>query len=697
MISCPQFEARRAARTTRVTGVTTKTFEIQVHDDHLAKLAQARKPILAVAELIWNAVDADADEVIVTLHENDLGGLGRIDARDNGHGMPYAEAGRLFSGLGGSWKQFGSRRSKEKNRILHGKEGRGRLRAFALGRVVDWDVCYGAPAGRDLKTYRISMAADRLKKVDVYDESEAPSGRKRGVTVRISELAGSFPSLRAEGVTEELVQIFALYLRQYPDVAIVFDGRRIDPAAAVDVAEKYSLPSIVTDQGEAFDVELEVVEWKMPTERRLFFCNADGIPLDDIVAGIHAPGFDFTAYLKSEYFSKLVAENRLEIATLDAPTSRTLDAAKIALRDHFRKRSSERAAGLVERWQEEKVYPFEGDAASEVEEAERQVFNVVALNVNHFLPDFQDASERTKRFQFRLLRQAIESGPSDLFRILTDVLELPQEKRQELVQLLDRTTLSNIIGASKVISDRLEFLNGLETLVFDSEFKDAVRERAQLLRIVAENAWMFGEQYHLSVDDESLTQVLKKHLELAGREVEVDHEVRRPDGKRGIVDLMFSKNIQLAGSAEREHLVVELKRPNVKIDSEATTQLEGYAIAVAGDERFRGIPAKWVFWAVSSNVDAIVARRISQRDRAKGILFQDDQQPITIWVKTWSEVINDCKARLKFFADKLHYTPDRDSSLAHLRTTYYKYLADLFAIEDDSPSVGSPPKSPEVT
>jgi hypothetical protein len=32
--------------------VTTKTFEIQVHDDHLARLATVRKPILAVAELI---------------------------------------------------------------------------------------------------------------------------------------------------------------------------------------------------------------------------------------------------------------------------------------------------------------------------------------------------------------------------------------------------------------------------------------------------------------------------------------------------------------------------------------------------------------------------------------------------------------------------------------------------------------------
>jgi hypothetical protein len=37
---------------------------------------------------------------------------------------------------------------------------------------------------------------------------------------------------------------------------------------------------------------------------------------------------------------------------------------------------------------------------------------------------------------------------------------------------------------------------------------------------------------------------------------------------------MFSRSIQLAGSAEREHVIVELKRPDVKIDAEAAAQIE---------------------------------------------------------------------------------------------------------------------------
>jgi hypothetical protein len=277
-----------------------------------------------------------------------------------------------------------------------------------------------------------------------------------------------------------------------------------------------------------------------------------------------------------------------------------------------------------------KGLPYEGQPASAVEEAERQVFNVVALNVNHFLPNFQDSDEKNKRLQLRLLRHSIQHAPADLSKILTEVLDLPSEKRQELAELLDRTTLAHIIGASKIIADRLEFLQGLETLVFDTEFKHAVRERTQLHRIVAENAWMFGEQYHLSVDDQSLTEALKKHIAVKGREVEIDEPVMRADGTRGIVDLMFSRNIQLAGSEDREHLIVELKRPDVKIDADAAAQIESYAFAVADDERFRSVPAKWVFWAVSSDIDQVVARKVSQRDRARGILFQDEEQRINV-------------------------------------------------------------------
>jgi hypothetical protein len=138
--------------------------------------------------------------------------------------------------------------------------------------VVDWHVCYVVPGG--LRTYRIAMVKDHLKRVQVDDETPAACGLNRGVTVIVSELDREFRSLRDPAVTDELAQIFALYLRQYPTVQIYYAGTLIEPGAVEDHTQQYTLPDIATTDGEAFTASLEIVEWRMPTERRMFFATA---------------------------------------------------------------------------------------------------------------------------------------------------------------------------------------------------------------------------------------------------------------------------------------------------------------------------------------------------------------------------------------------------------------------------------------
>lgn len=219
--------------------MSIRSFEVQVQDDHLQRISQVRKPILAIAELIWNSLDADADSVNVNLHIDKFGGLRAIEVVDDGHGMPYSEAERLFSRLGGSWKRS-SRYSRAKRRILHGKEGRGRFRAFALGRVVDWHVRYAVNNG--LRAYDITIIKDHLRRVEVADEVPAAPGQKAGVTVIVTEPDREFRSLRSSSASDELAQIFALYLKQYPGIKIYLDHMIIDPSSVEDFSQKYDLP-----------------------------------------------------------------------------------------------------------------------------------------------------------------------------------------------------------------------------------------------------------------------------------------------------------------------------------------------------------------------------------------------------------------------------------------------------------------------
>ena len=122
-----------------------KTITVQVRDDHLEFLSRAR-PLAAISELIWNALDAEATEVRVEFIENSLGGVEMIRIRDNGHGLFIDHGLVAFKNLGGSWKEEGQRTAMRK-RLLHGKHGKGRFRAFALGNHVEWISIYDTPSG----------------------------------------------------------------------------------------------------------------------------------------------------------------------------------------------------------------------------------------------------------------------------------------------------------------------------------------------------------------------------------------------------------------------------------------------------------------------------------------------------------------------------------------------------------------------
>jgi hypothetical protein len=99
---------------------------------------------------------------------------------------------------------------------------------------------------------------------------------------------------------------------------------------------------------------------------------------------------------------------------------------------------------------------------------ERQVFDIVALNVNKHLQDFAEQSKRSKAFQLRMLRQAIERAPDELQHVLTEILDLPEKTQKELSRLLEEANLANVISASRLVADRLKFVHGLEAVLFDT-------------------------------------------------------------------------------------------------------------------------------------------------------------------------------------------------------------------------------------
>lgn len=652
-----------------------KLVHVEAQEDHLESLARG-KPVSALAELVWNALDADADRVRIAVSDNALGSPASVEVVDNGRGIVLEEAGRAFGNLGGSWKRS-TRLTEGTHKKMHGRDGKGRFKAFALGHDVTWDTVYTSDNGANLQ-YTIRGKATQLQDFEIGEVRPAPEGRTRGTRVLItnfSEPIGVFSQDGTAGL--QLAEIFALYLKNYPRTHIYFRGDRIDPKAVQKSHDTVALSPFRLGDGSEYQAQLDVVEWTFSKkERRICLCDGEGFTLHEVEAGIRPGGdFNFTAYLRSDYIARLHNDNLLALEDLNFDLRRLLDDARSGLRSHFRRRKADSASELVQQWKDEGVYPFAGEPVDGVDKARREVFDICALNVHQHLDSFRDGLSKDRQFMLRMIKTALDENPESLKRILTEVLDLSKDRQSELADLLQHTTLSAIIEASKMVTDRLQFLVGLQDLLFQPESKRNLRERTQLHRMLESETWIFGEEYLLTSSDENLSTVLRKHLQRLRpdeKKPKKSRSVLRDDGSQAIIDLLLAREVPTYANVRREYLVVELKRPSQKIDLEVKSQIESYAMAVASDERFDKQNTFWTFLAVSNEMTDDAARSVRQQGKAFG--YFHDEANLKIGLTTWGELLGVSRVRLEAFRKRLDYNATRDQGVALLHSKYARYL-----------------------
>lgn len=537
--------------------------------------------------------------------------------------------------------------------------------------MTEWNVT--GPGEKGTVNYSIKGSLDSLDSFELTAPIEK-TGTATGTEVVISNLHKNFVSLTSPDAPVEITNYFAAYLSEYPGIAIDYNGEIIDPADARVRLDNFHLGKILLSTGKKADVALTIIEWKEPQERALHLCDSRGISLHQVPPGIQAPGFNFTAYLKSDAIRDLDKQGLLVIEDLHPDVSALISAAKGKMREHFRTRAVENASALLQEWKNDKVYPYEGTAKDNVEEVERQVFDVLAVSINSYLPDFEDSSKVNKRITFDLIKHALKENPESLQRIFQDVLKLPKELQDNMAELLEKVSLSAIITSTQLIANRLDFVRSLEIMLFNKDSRKELLERDQLHKVLAKETWIFGEEFHLTHNEATLNEVLEKHLSILGREEKDASDVTLEDGSTGRIDLMLARSIPQSRANEREYLVIELKRPSKKIDTGVLAQIEDYARAVARDERFKDTKTRWIFWAVSNEMTADARSKSHQRGRADALVYDDAELNITVWAKTWGEIIQDCKGRLNFFQEKLNYEATQDTAVAYLKKTHEQYL-----------------------
>lgn len=644
---------------------------IEAKGDFLERLSSAT-PIRAIAELVWNGLDAGAGRVSVRLETNGLGGIEAIRVVDDGFGINHAHLQPLFGGLGDSWKR---QKSRLNGRALHGKTGQGRFKAFSLGHQVEWRTVFDSPEGR--MRYQVVGRAEALTGIEYSDP--VPAGNDpTGTEVVITGIRDGLGTLLRENARTDLAKLFAEYLSQYPGIQLDYDGVRIDPTELQLDRQEIPLGEIPRAGGGTIQAVLTLVEWPMKAERVLHLCDAGGFSLHETDPGqnVRAPGHEFTAYLKSELFRELESTGALALEELHPDAAAVVHAAREAIREHFRRRVEEHRSRIVDRWREQGIYPFEMRTEIDpVETAWRQVFDVVAVNVEASLPVLESADSGARRLVFRLLADAVRQGAAGLGRVLTETLHLRRDDADVLSGLLADAATSEVLRADAEVAARLALLAELEGVVNDPEKAKRRASREQVRRLLEGASWLFGDEFAWSVADPEVGSGAGGEDPGEGSPGDESASVGKPGsaGNAGRGELKVAR-VALVRPGETVRLVVEVRRPSQPITVRVLNRVAATAAGLAGAARSNSGLVRWRFVVVGDGLDDGARARVTSEARRPGLVSEEAESGVEIWAYGWSELIAAARARLEATRSALREAAGRELAKGHVQQAHMKFI-----------------------
>lgn len=657
-----------------------KSVNVEITQEHFDRSIKG-SPKEAVKELIWNACDADAKNIEVSFDYDGIAGaesVSDIYVKDDGHGIAIDRIEEYFGKYGRSQKTYSDKSLG--GRIYHGKLGQGRYKSLAAGNFLDWDSVFRDESGTLLRCEIHINSASRMN-ISYSETAGKAESEHTGTIVHIHGIPDEkigFITKMAEPMETipDLLATFAPYLLAYTDITIKYNGVTVDPAQQIKSQEDQEL--VYEEDGkEPIKARLSAITWKEAQFNKLYICGSSGV----VYAEMDYTPLKRTStslYLMGDLFEQMHRDNTLAMGNTNPAYAYFEEEAKKFARALVGEQEEEDAAVEIARIKEEGIYPYDGEPEDDMKKAERDVFDVFAVQVNRAVPQLKSSSRQTKKLTYRLMREAINTNPASIKTILTEVFNLTQQQQDDLAELLTHTSLPDIIDTAKTVSDRLVFLQVLEEMVYNDSVGKAIKERTQFHKVLLKELWIFGEKYTLGTSDQSLRNLLKAHLNCLGRD-ELTPEIppEAVEDLTRIPDLCLFQ--QICPSYENfEHLVIELKRPTLTLTLKEMDQIRDYALTVAENPMFDKTRTKWHFVLLGQRLDQHVQRALRNQTVGEGNFYNADNVSISVF--EWSKIIQDNKLKYEYLRRKLNHQLSSDPNFAsdYLRTKH----AELFPTEE---------------
>ncbi|KGO91467.1 ATP-binding protein [Flavobacterium subsaxonicum] len=617
----------------------------------------------AIAQYIWNSFDADATRVDLNFESDDLNSLVRFTISDNGTGIEMEELSETF----GRFMDSKKKSSYSEITQVQGKKGKGRYSFFNFCTKAVWETVYKGIAGNLLK-YEIEILKDDPQNFTTNDKAIVKN-TPTGTTVAFSNFTKlSTELLENEDFYSYLCSEFGwfLYLNSANNFSIYINDILLNYNRVIADSEED-----IFEIGD-YSFKVNFIQWKLKFGDNFYFYFLDSVQELKYKkpTSFNRKGTEFfhSVYIESSYFDNFKEQSEKSLSLFDSVSQHDIifknlttkikkfigDKERIFLKTY-------KATTLIEKFEKDSIFPRFKD--NEYDQLRKRDLENVVKEIYTVQPKiFQDLKLPQSKAIVGFLNLLLDSEQREnILDIVGEIVNLSEEDRIDLASVLKQTKLAHIVTLVKFLETRFHVVAALKTLIFDLEH--FTNERVHIQKLIEDNYWLFGEQYHLVSADKNFEILLNNYLDFIennnGRKPELRKLDKKDKLKRPDIFICQQSDVPDSRSEElmvEENIIVELKRPNVVIASTQFRQIEDYLRFIADEPEFNSKQLrKWKFFIVGKSVDEYIKGLYqNQENRGKRFLVQEVGN-YEIYAMTWDDLFRTFSIRHKHLIDKLEF------------------------------------------
>lgn len=626
----------------------------------------------ALCEFIWNGFEANATEVKVSYTLNDLQNVGTVIVTDNGDGVNHEGIEDTFGAFLASQKNTLSLKVKSK-----ANKGKGRFSFAAFSTIAEFHTRYNDNGV--IKAYKITLSNDNKENLEYDDIPQiVPTNRGTGTTVTFYNTFGiSTDSLSSDTLEDYLLSEFAwyLYLNKHKSIKLFLNNVELDYSKHIN--NEFSETVSRDVHGKLFDISLIVWNEKIKEKFRCYYFDSSNSikGIDTTTFNRNTVDFNHSVFIHSSFFngwdnvSLFDSSAQVKLHETEE-TPKILKGLKKEIQNFIESKictfmSSKADEEVVKMIEERKTFPaFPDDDYGMLRKKDliRVTKEIYCVEPRIFYK-LKDIQEKSLLAFLNLLLSSEER--ENVLTVIEEIVQLTAEQRSQFVSVLRKTKLENIIDTIAFIENRYKVIEILKRLVY--ELDKFTNERDHIQKIIEQNFWLFGEQYHLASADKTMHRALSEYNYWLYGAKDATEQLTPEAAADRRMDIFLCSARKAETSFEtcmEENIVVELKAPRVALSKTVTRQIEDYMDFIRSKPQFNSQQRRWKFIAVCKSVDDNVKSLYGTfKDFGKpGLIHKNDNYEI--YALTWDDVFKSFDLRHSFMLDKLNV--DRDKLLEEL-------------------------------